>query len=200
MSAVATPGSTPAEAGRERRRMPGAEGMWVLVAGDLAIFSLLFLSFALDRRDDPVVFEQGRQALHLDQGGINTIVLLLGSWFVVRALRAIRTGDVDRAGRWLLGGVGAGVAFGVSKAIEYVREVDAGHTSTTSDFFMYYFSITGLHLVHVLIGTAILAGFLWSWRRRGRAGNVVAFESAAIYWHLVDLLWIVIFPLLYVVR
>jgi len=180
--------------------MPGAEGIWVLIAGDLAIFSLLFLSFLLDRNDDPATFEQGRQALHLDQGGINTLLLLTGSWCVVRALRAARAGDAVRAQRWLAGGVAGGAAFAVSKVVEYLREVDAGHTSTTSDFFMYYFSITGLHLVHVVVGTAILAGFLLAWRRRGVGSGLVAFESGALYWHVVDLLWIVIFPLLYVVR
>jgi nitric oxide reductase NorE protein len=76
--------------------------------------------------------------------------------------------------------------------------MSAGHT--IGDFFMYYFTLTGLHLAHVLAGCAVLSVFLARWRSSPGPASPGGFESAAIFWHLVDLLWVLIFPFLYLVR
>ena len=76
----------------------------------------------------------------------------------------------------------------------------AGHTPTSGDFFMYYFAVTGIHLFHVLVGCVVLCVFLSRWRSRGIATQLAGFESAACFWHMVDLLWVLIFPLLYLTR
>jgi nitric oxide reductase NorE protein len=89
----------------------------------------------------------------------------------------------------------------VSKAIEYTQKLEAGITLLTNDFFMYYFTMTGIHLVHVVAGNVVLA-VLW-FKARARTfdpANPVGLEIGATYWHMVDLLWIMLFPLLYLVR
>jgi len=182
----------------EERRIPGIEGVWVLIAGDMMIFALLFGSFMQSRSQQPEVFEAARHALSFHRGGVNTLLLLTSSWCVVQALHAMRAGAATRAQRWLGAAILAGLGFATSKILEYSHEIAAGHTAGSNDFFMYYFMMTGIHLVHVLVGTAILAAF-WFRLRRGRIG-LVGFESAAAFWHMVDLLWIVLFPLLYLVR
>jgi nitric oxide reductase NorE protein len=166
----------------------------------MAIFSLLFGSFMSARMGDPSGFEHSRHALNYTRGGINTLLLLTSSWCVVSALHAARAESPRPASRWLLAGILCGVAFAVSKVIEYTIEVGAGHTAGASDFFMYYFMLTGIHLLHVVVGCGILGVFLMKWRRSGPGENLRAFESAAIFWHMVDLLWIFLFPLLYLVR
>jgi nitric oxide reductase NorE protein len=181
------------------RRMPGAEGFWVFVGGDLAIFTLLFGSFMAARLHDPAGFEHARTALDLTRGGINTLLLLTSSWCVARALASARSARQDAALRWLGAGFLGGVGFAVSKVLEYAAEVGAGHTASSGDFFMYYFMLTGIHLVHVLVGCAVLSTFWIRWRDR-LPERLTGFESAACYWHLVDLLWVFLFPLLYLVR
>jgi len=100
--------------------------------------------------------------------------------------------------RYLLGGVLTGLMFMVSKSIEYFEKFAAGIRPATNDFYMWYFTLTGIHLLHVVFGTSLLT-YLWINSRRGAysSSNRVVPECVASYWHLVDLLWVVIFPLLY---
>jgi len=191
--------STEAPSGTTRT-VPGIEGVWVLIAGDMVIFALLFGSFMSARQKHPALFEASRHALDYHRGGVNTLLLLTSSWCVVTALGAIRADHRAAATRWLGFAILGGLGFAVSKVLEYVSEVGAGHTAGSGDFFMYYFMLTGIHLVHVLAGTLVLGVFWFRWRSPGKPASVTGFESAAVFWHLVDLLWIVLFPLLYLVR
>ncbi|OZE99777.1 hypothetical protein CH302_10830 [Rhodococcus sp. 15-2388-1-1a] len=181
-------------------RLPGIEGVWVLICGDLAIFTLLFGSFVHARSTAVPEFESGRQFLSPDWGGLNTLVLLTSSWFVVRALLALRAGRVGEGRRWIGAGAALGAVFAVSKAFEYAREMRHGFTPASSEFSMYYYSLTGIHLVHVLCGTVGLTVFALVHTRAARAGASAGFESMAIYWHMVDLLWIFLFPMLYLLK
>jgi len=180
------------------RRLPGVDGVWVFIGADSVIFGILFLSFMQDRLHNPAVFEASRHTLNMNLGGIDTIILLTSSWAVALAVQALKRDLVDRVPRYLLGAVLTGVLFMVSKSIEYFEKFADGITPATNAFYMWYFTLTGIHLLHVVIGTGLLT-YLWINSRRGTysSSNRVAPECAASYWHLVDLLWIVIFPLLY---
>jgi len=182
-----------------RRPMPGLEGFWVFVAGDLAMFTLMFVTFALARADDVAGFEAARVTLDADRGGLNTLVLLTSSACIAAALTALRRGAADTARRWIAAGIVGGAVFAALKSLEYATGFDAGHTPSQSEFYVYYLTLTGVHLGHVVAGCVVLGAF---WVRLGRRpeGGVVGFETAAVFWHLVDLLWLVIFPLLYLVR
>ena len=183
------------------RRLPGVEGVWVFVGADMMFFAILFISFMVDRGADPAVFEAGRLSLNPDFGGVNTLILLASSWFVVMAVESAKADRRVEVQRWLLAAFGCGLAFGISKAFEYGQKLAIGITPASGDFYMYYFALTGLHLVHVLVGSIVLF-VLWIKARRhacSRQGFVVL-ECGAIYWHMVDLLWIFLFPLLYLMR
>jgi nitric oxide reductase NorE protein len=183
------------------RRLPGVEGVWVFVAADMVVFCVLFVSFMQARSADPALFEVSRQALNANFGGVNTLILLTSSWFVVLAVHSAQEDRISEVPRFLAGGFFCGVAFVISKAIEYTVELTSGHTAGANDFFMYYFSLTGLHLAHVTAGTVIL-GVLWNKSRQGayHGMNTRGLEAGATYWHMVDFLWVMIFPLLYLVR
>jgi nitric oxide reductase NorE protein len=94
-----------------------------------------------------------------------------------------------------------GLAFTVAKAIEYTGKFGHGVGISTNNFYMYYFTLTGIHLAHVVAGTFVLA-LLWTKSRKGAydSKNVRPLEIGATYWHMVDLLWIMVFPLLYLLR
>lgn len=182
----------------EGRRLPGVDGFWVFLGFDAVIFALLFGSFLNDRRSEPELFEASRQTLNFHIGGLDTLILLTSSWLVALAVQAFKRGELDRVPRLLLGGALTGGAFVVSKAVEYTAKLTDGVTPASDTFYSWYFVITGIHLAHVVAGTGLLV-FLWTRSRRPDPSRVVL-ECVASFWHLVDLLWIVIFPLLYLQR
>lgn len=183
------------------KQLPGIPGIWILVGMDMMVFALLFGAFSVGRAEDPSLYTESQQHLNLHFGGINTLILLLSSWFVVLALHRAREGLSQKTGRWLMAATVCGVAFIISKALEYSGKISAGHTMVSNDFFMYYFVMTGLHLLHVLIGCIVLTVFTVKARAGHYThGSAVSLECAGIYWHMVDLLWIILFPLLYLLR
>jgi nitric oxide reductase NorE protein len=177
------------------RRIPAEAGLWVFVLGDMTIFGTFFAVFAKELSADPAAFERAATSLHQPIGALNTLVLLLSSYFVVVALRG-RSGRGAASTPWLVGAMACGGAFMVSKAIEYTLELSAGNTPGSGTFFTFYYVLTGVHVLHVVIGVTLL-GVWWRGSRRGVAVSRVFREGAAIYWHMVDLLWLVIFALLY---
>lgn len=177
------------------------EGVWVFVGADMMFFFMLFMSFMVGRMDAPAVYEASRLTLDPNFGGINTLILLTSSWFVVLAVDAAKRDRLGEIPRWLMGAFVCGLLFGVSKAFEYGAKLAAGLTPATNDFYMYYFVLTGFHLLHVIGGSVMLLLF-WNMARK-RAFNsqkFVVLECGGLYWHMVDLLWIVLFPLLYLMR
>jgi nitric oxide reductase NorE protein len=183
------------------RRLPGVDGVWVFIGADSVIFAILFLSFMQDRLKNPAIFEASRQTLNMHLGGIDTLILLTSSWSVALAVQAMKRDQIDREPRLLLGGAVTGLMFVVSKSIEYFHKFAAGITPGTNPFYMWYFTLTGIHLIHVVVGTSLLT-YLWVRSRRGTYDHLhkAVPESVASYWHLVDLLWVVLFPLLYLMK
>ena len=177
------------------------EGIWVFIGADSVIFAILFLSFMQDRLKNPALFEASRHTLNMHLGGLDTLILLTSSWSVALAVQAMKRDEIDREPRLLLGGAVTGLMFVVSKSFEYFQKFAHGLTPGTNPFYMWYFTLTGIHLAHVLLGTSLLA-FLWVRSRSGAfsSSRRAVPESVASFWHLVDLLWIVLFPLLYLMR
>jgi nitric oxide reductase NorE protein len=180
------------------RHLPGEEGVWVLIGGDLVVFSLLFGLFLYYRGQSVAVFEQSQVALNRGFGLLNTVILLTSSLFVATAVTSARQGFHARAGRLLAAAIVCGIGFGISKTLEYAAKFKAGIIFNTNDFFMFYFMLTGIHMVHVIFATGVLF-YLWG-RTRGAvhsANYVSVMEAGGVFWHMVDLLWVVLFALLY---
>ena len=182
------------------RRIPGESGTWVFLFGDMLVFGAFFVTFLVERAQEPDVFDAARATLHLGVGVLNTLVLLTSSLFVVLALAATRTGARILATRAVVAAMGCGLVFIALKAFEYVSLAGAGHGPGANHFYLYYFILTGLHLFHVCLGLGALA-FMATQTRRDELGatRTALVEGAACFWHLVDLLWIFLFALLYLV-
>lgn len=181
--------------------IPGEVGIWVFVLGDMTIFGLMFLTFMWGGRQDPELFAAGTVSLLQPLGFANTLVLLLSSWLVVLAVHAHRRDLHAVAARELAAALVCAILFCAVKAFEYRYEIQSGHRPSSDLYFTYYFVLTGMHLLHVLVGSALLVG----WFAKASAGRPWASarryaECSAVYWHMVDLLWVVIFTLLYVVH
>jgi nitric oxide reductase NorE protein len=183
------------------RRTPGEDGLWVFLLGDMAMFGLFFALIMVLRGEQTEMFRESQHALHPGLGVLNTGLLLTGSLFVVLATRAIRA-ESRRAVSLFAGALVCGAGFVTIKAVEYADLLSAGHTAQTNDFFMYYFVFTGIHLGHLVIGMVVLSFLVVRARRPVglTPGQHVFVDSGGCYWHMVDLLWLVLFPLLYLVR
>jgi heme/copper-type cytochrome/quinol oxidase subunit 3 len=171
----------------------GRLGMWWFIASEIAIFGGAVCCYLLFRLRHP---EWGAEAAHTVTwaGALNTFVLLTSSLTAVLAHSAAGRGEGRRAARLLgLTILGALIFLGV-KAYEYSHELAAGLVPRAGLFWSFYFLLTGLHALHV-IGGAVALGVVGRGAARGE--NLQRVEYAAIYWHFVDLVWIFLFPLLY---
>jgi len=176
--------------------IPGEAGLWVFILGDMTLFGAFFVVFTRELTKDRALFEQSSSALHPSIGALNTLLLLVSSYLVILALRGRRRSQSAPSLGWLVGAMACGGAFVASKAVEYALELSAGNTPATGTFFTFYYVLTGVHILHVAIGMTLLAVW-WRGGRRGTAPSRTFQEGAAVYWHMVDLLWLVIFALLY---
>lgn len=189
---------TPASTQATEARIPGETGIWVLILGDLMMFALFFATFTYYRSQDLAVFQAARTTLSPALGALNTVLLLTSSLFMARGVNAYRAGAAATARRQVLLAWLLGLGFVIDKIIEYRGLGAQGLGPGSNDYFLFYFMLTGIHLAHVLIGL----GVLWWVRARVTLpdlthANIAAVECGALFWHMVDLLWIVLFALLY---
>jgi cytochrome c oxidase subunit III len=177
----------------------GKLGIWLFLASEVMLFGALFSSLILIRTGAPV-WPRGWEELHVIPATINTFVLILSSVTVVLAWANLRLGNFNK-GRLFIGlTLLCGLAFMGIKAYEYSLSLGHHHYPSTSNFFAIYFTLTGLHGLHVLGGMVVFAYFLGPgakmWHtERARYTNRI--EIVGLYWHFVDLVWIFLFPTLY---
>ncbi|GAB4658970.1 cytochrome c oxidase subunit 3 [Mycobacterium avium] len=184
------------------RRIPGEPGIWVFITGDLIVFSLFFVIFAYYRARNVDVFLRSQAELNQFFGLLNTMLMLTASLMVALGVQAARLPARARRVKPRLYAAGScGVAFVIVKVFEWGEKIRGGISLTTNDFFMYYFMFTGIHLFHVLVALGIMALMLTKARHPEQVGDgLLVLESGGIFWHLVDLLWVVLFALLYLLR
>lgn len=174
-------------------RIPGDLMIWVLIVSELAVFGAGLLVFLAIRLGDPTGFAAAQDQLHRVSAGINTVVLVTSGWLAARAVRSAEDGLRAPARRWL-GLAGAlGVVFLILKGVEYGDALDKGIGFETHVFFSFYWMLTLFHAAHVLAGIIILALVAV----RVRPDHV---EAGAQFWHMVDLVWVVLFPIIYLLR
>lgn len=187
-----------ANAGTEHSEPVQVSGVLVFILADIIVFGMLFIGFMSDRLAQLELFDSSAATLNVNLGMLNTLILMTSGLLVVLAVNAARHGNRS-ATRWWLGlSMLVGLGFGVTKLTEYSDKFDHGLSMMTNDFYMYYFVLTGAHFLHFLGGMVALAA-LWFLAGRNQVNGPYFrwLEAGALYWHMVDLLWIVIFPMLY---
>ncbi|WP_220488051.1 cytochrome c oxidase subunit 3 family protein [Shewanella sp. SR44-3] len=180
---------------------PGSMAVWVFIYAELTEFGLFFILFLVAKAYFPEDFSQGPAKLSTFAGLANTLILLTSSLCVVNAIRAIKSGKPRVTVNWLLLTIAAGALYCGVKYWEYGRNEALGISPRDDYFIAAYYYIGFNHLLHVLIGMASI-GFVATLTALGfyDGQNHEGLESAATYWHMIDLVWIIIFPLLYVLH
>lgn len=180
---------------------PGDLAIWIFILAELLVFAVLFLVYAFARRNNLELFDLHQLGLDRTAGLANTITLITSSYFVVRAVAAIREGRAQLCSGWLWAAFSLGALFLLIKGFEYQHHFSMGVTLRTNDFYLFYLSLTFFHFMHVIMGMVILAAVALKARRGGYSANEhTGVETGASYWHMVDLVWLILFPLVYVMH
>ena len=190
-------GFKPIATSRSATGMPtGKLAIWWLIVSEIVIFGGVLGSYIMHRLGHP---EWADYASHTNPwiGGFNTLVLLTSSYFAVRAHYQAEQGDGPGAAKFLMGAFGGGGLFLCVKSFEWYTEISHGYTITANGFWSFYYVAAGIHASHVIIGMIIMA-FIANDARKGQELHRV--ELIGIYWHFVDLVWIFLFPLLYIAK
>ena len=184
-----------------RRYPPGDLALWIFILAELLVFGVFFAAYAFTRAQHVELFNTYQATLDRNSALANTLVLITASYFVVRAIGAIRTGRVRGASGWLWAAAGMAALFLLIKGAEYAHHLSLGISLSTNTFYMFYLSLTFFYFMHVILGMLVLI-VLAVRTRQGHYGpqNHTDLESGASYWHMVDLVWMVLFPLVYVMQ
>jgi len=182
------------------KKLPGDLAMWFFILAELTVFAIFFIGFSVSEQLNAAMFSQGKAQLHQTAGLINTIALITSSFFVAIALTKIHKAQAKQAVLLLLTAKAFAIIYISVKIWEYFSLFEQGITIETNTFFTLYFLITAFHLMHVLLGMVILAFIAHSaWHNKYQDKGLSGFEAGTSYWHMVDLLWIILFPLIYVI-
>ncbi len=176
----------------------GKFAIWLFLASEVMLFGALFSSYILLRTGAPS-WPHGADELNVPLATVNTMVLITSSITMVMAWASLKMGSLSKYRLYMAATLACSAGFLVIKYIEYSTKFHHGHYPSTSNFFGIYFTLTGLHGIHIIGGilvNAYLMIFTGMWKTdREHFENRV--ENAGLYWHFVDLVWIFLFPSLY---
>lgn len=193
----------------EQQRSAAGLGMWIFLATEILLFGALFLAYTVYRLAYPAAFEEAARHTMIVIGSVNTAVLLVSSFFVAVAVHTAEAGERLRTTLLLRAAALLGLLFLALKGVEYHHEIREGFFPGPSFrlpgaapgaemFFVLYFTMTGLHALHVAIGVALLSACgLRVLLARRPAALATTTDLIGLYWHFVDVVWIFLFPLFY---
>lgn len=188
----------------QAKKLPGDLAMWFFILAELTVFAIFFIGFAIAENSNLAMFAQGKAQLHKLAGLINTLALITSSYFVAISLHLMRNKQERKAVKQLIYALCFASIYIILKLWEYQALFSQGIDIETNTFFTLYFLITAFHFMHILLGMVILVymavnAYKDKYNDPATENEFSGFESGACYWHMVDLLWIILFPLIYVI-
>lgn len=180
---------------------PGGLLVWLIVVLEVFTFSVGLVAFVGQSRAEPAVFRHGRESLNQAIALANTLILLTGGWCMANGLTRLRGGDAPAASRWVGGAALTALVFLTLKSVEYADKLRHGYELHTDGFFTLYWLLTGFHFLHVAAAMVLLL-FMRHGLRRGRYTAVqhADVEGSGIFWHLCDLIWLLLYPVVYLLH
>jgi cytochrome c oxidase subunit 3 len=196
----------------DQQREASTLGMWLFLVTEVMFFGGLFLGYTIYRAAYPQGFIEGSHHLDILLGGINTVVLILSSLTVALSVHAAQTGARKAVVVFLILTILLGSVFLGIKVVEYSHKFHDGlvpgthfkltgpHAREVEMFYYFYFAMTGMHALHMIIGVGLMSIIAWmAWRGRFTPDYYSPVEVSGLYWHFVDIVWIFLFPLLYLI-
>jgi cytochrome c oxidase subunit 3 len=185
----------------EERRDAALLGVWAFLATEVLFFGPLFFAYVHGRLAQPEAFASASHAMHVVLGTLNTALLLTSSLTMALSVQAARSGRVSHLRKFLILTALFGASFLGIKAYEWASELGeaARAAGGEAQFYFLYYAMTGLHALHLAIGLGLL-GWLWLRAKRFGAAYFAPVEAAGLYWHFVDVVWVFLYPMFYLLE
>jgi nitric oxide reductase NorE protein len=174
---------------------PGGILIWILIIVELITFGAALIILTSMSKDDPELFHRSRLMLNPAFGATNTVFLLVSGFFMATTVHLFKKGKFDKASFYLNLTMLGGVLFIALKSFEYYHKIESGLLIGYNSFFTFYWLLTGFHVIHVLVGLVILTYFKFTLKKM----ETEDLEAGAAFWHMCDLIWLLLFPVLYLI-
>lgn len=179
---------------------PGGILIWIIIFLELFTFGMALIAMIFYSKDEPEIFHNSRLLLNTTFGAVNTVFLLTSGFFMAKSVDSFRENNIKKTAlflRWTLLG---GFLFLVLKSVEYYFKIENGYTINYSTFFSFYWMLTlfhVIHVIHVIVGIVILLSVYFGIKKTKETTSIEDFEASAAFWHMCDLIWLLLFPVIY---
>lgn len=150
-------------------------------------------------KDEPEVFHKSRLLLNSTFGAVNTVFLITSGFFMAKSVDYFKKGNITKTSLYLKLTMLGGVLFLILKSIEYYFKINAGLTIGYNTFFSFYWMLTLFHVIHVIVGLVILISIFFGIKKKKHSTKIEDFEAGATFWHMCDLIWLLLFPIIYLI-
>jgi nitric oxide reductase NorE protein len=180
---------------------PGGILIWLIISVEVLTFMMGLFAFSFQRMKNLSLFNSSQEMLNVTLGTVNTIVLLSSGFLMAEAIRTLKAGESKKSRHFLLGTIVLGFVFLVLKGFEFNDKINLGIGLEYNSFFTFYWLLTGFHFLHVVVGLIILL-FLAARIRKGHYSMDSCFdvETGGAFWHMCDLIWLLLFPVIYLLH
>lgn len=178
---------------------PGGILMWIIIFLELITFGMALVAFVYYGQQEPQVFHQSRMQLNTTIGAINTVFLLTSGFFMAIAVQQFKERNRNKSSFYFKLTMLGGLLFLVLKSVEYYHKIESGISLETNMFFSFYWMLTAFHLIHVVMGLVILMWTNYGMTKKNSDTTIEDIEACAAFWHMCDLIWLLLFPILYLI-
>jgi nitric oxide reductase NorE protein len=178
---------------------PGGILLWIVILVELLTFGIALIIMGYLNNEEREVFHQSAGKLNTIFGSVNTILLLASGYCMAMSVNFFKVRKIAKSRRLLIFTLLLGLLFIIIKSVEYSFKIQEGYTLGSNTFFDFYWLLTGFHLIHVIVGMVILIWLSITQHKRSFENALNDYEAGAAFWHLCDLIWLILFPVLYMV-
>ena len=171
--------------------------MWIIIFLEIITFGIALIAMVYYGQQEPEVFNESKQQLNVAFGTVNTFFLISSGYCMALSVHQIKRKKSKSSLKFLTLTILGGILFLVLKSVEYYFKIEEGLTLGYNTFFDFYWLLTLFHVVHVLVGLVILGFIYFDLRKNKAQTNIEDFEASAAFWHMCDLIWLLLFPILY---
>ena len=176
---------------------PGGILMWIIIFLELFTFGMALVAMVFYGKQEPAIFHESRMLLNSTYGTINTVILLTSGFFMVVSLHELKANNKKKSKRYLLLTMLFGLLFLMLKAVEYNAKLNLGIGIGYNTFFTFYWMLTLFHVIHVIVGLIILGSIYVGLKKEKSKTTIEDVEASAAFWHMCDLIWLLLFPIIY---
>ncbi|MEX1382125.1 cytochrome c oxidase subunit 3 [Lutibacter sp.] len=178
---------------------PGGILLWIVIFLELFTFGMALVAMVYYSKDEPEVFHNSRLLLNTTFGAVNTVFLLTSGFFMAKSVESFKENNIKKTANFLRWTLLGGLLFLVLKSVEYYFKIENGFTMNFNTFFSFYWMLTLFHVIHVIVGLVILISVYFGIKKPIVTTSIEDFEASAAFWHMCDLIWLLLFPVIYLI-